>query len=155
MADGYFGLYSATVRNNTDPNGIGGLQVSAPQIFDPEETVWARPLLPHGHFFIPDVGDLIWLQFEGGELDNPVWVGIQVLNGGWSVSAPGGDPTVRSIRSPAGHVVIMRDTAGAETMEIFSPTRLTIRAAGAIEINAPTVTVNGRPVAPLPSSFTI
>jgi len=155
MADGYFGLYSGTVQGNTDPNGIGRLQVSAPQIFEPGETVWAKPLLPHGHFFIPEVGDMIWLQFEGGELDNPVWVGTQILTGGWSVSAPGGDPSVRSIRSPTGHVVVMRDTAGAETMEIFSPTRLTIRATGAIVIEAPIVTINGRPVAPMPASFTI
>lgn len=155
MASGYFGLYTAEVADNQDPNGHGRMRIRAPQILDAEESIWAKPLLPFGHFFLPEVGDLAWLLFEGGELDNPVWLGAQITRGHWTDTAPDGDPTVRTLQSRAGHVVTMRDTAGSETLEIFSPTRLVIRSTGAITINAPIVTINDRPVAPLPSSFTL
>lgn len=150
MADGYFGLYSARVADNRDPLGHGRLRLQAPQILATGETVWAKPLLPFGFFFLPEVDDLAWLQFEGGELDNPVWIGAQVVRGGWPSEAPGGDPEVRTIRSCAGHVIVMTDSAGAETLEVRSPTRLVLRSAGSIEIRAPVVTINGRPVAPSP-----
>jgi hypothetical protein len=155
MGDGYFGLYSARVEDNHDPKGHGRLQLAAPQLFEPNETVWAKPLLPYGFFFIPEIGDLAWMQFEGGELDNPVWIGAQIVRGGWPSEAPSGDPDVRILKSASGHVIVMSDGTGAETMEINSPTRLVIRSAGSIEIQAPVVVINGRPIAPLPSSFTI
>ncbi len=155
MASNYFGLYSGCVTDNVDPDDKGQLHVLVPQILEPGETVVAKPLLPWGFFYLPEIDDKVWIQFEGGDLANPVWVGAQYVAGEWAEEAQREAHRRRVIRSAAGHVVIMNDAAGEESIEIFSDSRVVIRSSGSIEIKAPTVVINGRPVAPMPPSFTI
>lgn len=71
----FYGLYSGTVTDVEGPNGVGRISVNVPSVFDedsPYFTVWARPCLPYGHFFIPEVGDQVWIAFEHGDPSSPV-----------------------------------------------------------------------------------
>jgi hypothetical protein len=73
-----YGKYRATVVNNLDPMRQGRIQVRVPGVS--ETSAWAVPCLPAGgppqaEFQSPAVGSGVWVEFEGGDPDYPVWAG--------------------------------------------------------------------------------
>jgi hypothetical protein len=117
MATGYFGKYSAIVNDNVDPDKLGQLKVEVPAVFPEGEIVVARPALPYGVFFLPEVGVNIWVEFEGGDTALPLWTGVQYIAG--SEWAPESDiPEKRVLRTPSGHIVMFDDKGGEEKIEI-------------------------------------
>lgn len=82
----YFGLYRATVVNNIDPLQSGRIQVLVPDAGGITPSTWAMPCVPaagiqSGVFVVPPLGSGVWVQFEAGDPDYPVWIG------GWWGSA--------------------------------------------------------------------
>jgi hypothetical protein len=150
MAAGYFGKYSGIVADNLDPENLGRLQVKVPTIFTPDEVVMARPALPYGVFFVPEPGDKVWIEFEGGDTGLPLWTGVQYVAGEWPDEGKANPPQKRVIKTPSGHVMVFNDKGGEEGIVIFSNTRVIIRSIGTVEIDAPNVIINGRIVTPLP-----
>jgi uncharacterized protein involved in type VI secretion and phage assembly len=76
----YFGKYRATVMNNVDPMQSGRIQVTAPDIYGMAPSTWAMPCVPvaglqTGFFSVPPIGAGVWIEFEQGDLNYPVWVG--------------------------------------------------------------------------------
>jgi uncharacterized protein involved in type VI secretion and phage assembly len=76
----YFGKYRGKVENNIDPLQLGRIQVSAPAVLGPGTLSWAMPCTPYagsgvGFFAIPPVGANVWVEFEGGDPDYPIWAG--------------------------------------------------------------------------------
>lgn len=149
MPDKYFGKYTGIIIDNRDTAQLGELVVSVPSIF-PRDTVTARAALPFGFFFVPEVGAKVWVEFEGGESGLPLWTGVQYVPGEWPVEARATPPQKRTIITPSGHFITFNDKRDEETILISSPTRIRIECAGNVEINGSSVTINGRPVAPLP-----
>lgn len=75
-----FGKYRGVVADVDDPWSHGRLKAKVPQILGEEVTGWALPCAPYagdgvGVHAIPPVGAGVWIEFEGGNLDFPVWVG--------------------------------------------------------------------------------
>lgn len=70
-----FGLYRATVVNNTDLQKRKRLQVQNTQLLG-AILPWAEACLPYRSRAIPPVGTTVWLQFEAGNIDYPVWIGV-------------------------------------------------------------------------------
>jgi len=80
MSDQYFGKYRGMVANNVDPKGQGRLQVSVPAVLGQGRMSWAMPCVPYagkqvGFFALPPVGANVWVEFEAGHLDRPIWSG--------------------------------------------------------------------------------
>ncbi|NEP02770.1 MAG: hypothetical protein F6K58_29795 [Symploca sp. SIO2E9] len=76
----FFGKYRGKVKKNQDPNKLGRLQVIVPEVLDADNENWALPCLPYtgkdiGMFTIPPEGANIWVEFEGGNRDRPIWTG--------------------------------------------------------------------------------
>ncbi len=76
----FFGKYRGTVENVIDPFGIGRIQVSVPDVYGDGTMAWAMPCLPGagpgvGLFSIPPVGAMVWIDFERGDPQFPVWSG--------------------------------------------------------------------------------
>lgn len=76
----YFGKYRGKVENNVDPLQLGRIQVSAPAVLSGGTLSWAMPCVPYagpgvGFFAIPPVGANVWVEFEGGDPDYPIWAG--------------------------------------------------------------------------------
>jgi Type VI secretion system/phage-baseplate injector OB domain len=116
VADQYFGKYSAIVKDNRDADKLGILQVSVPTIFPPDELVPARAALPYGMFFVPENDTQIWVEFEGGDTEFPIWTGVQHTAGTWAPEAAKNPPTVRAFKTPTGHLLIFDDTSGSESI---------------------------------------
>jgi hypothetical protein len=71
MVTGYGDFYAATVVDNYDPFGQNRLNVMVPEIFA-ETPVWAVASITD-ESGLPDVGDAVWVSFEAGNSDRPVW----------------------------------------------------------------------------------
>lgn len=76
----FFGKYRGKVKNNIDPMMLGRVQVSVPAVLGDGSLSWATPSVPYagsgvGFFMIPPVDANIWVEFEGGDIDYPIWSG--------------------------------------------------------------------------------
>ena len=76
----YYGKYRATVLNNVDPLQIGRLMVQVPDIEGLFPSSWAMPCFPvsgkqMGAYMIPQTGAGVWVEFEQGDPDYPIWSG--------------------------------------------------------------------------------
>jgi len=83
----YYGKYRGTVVNNVDPMQIGRIQVMAPDVSNVMLSSWAMPCLPvtginMGMYTVPLIGAGVWVEFEQGDPDYPIWVG-----GFWGMAA--------------------------------------------------------------------
>ena len=77
VAKRLWGKYRGTVVDNQDAPPSGRLLVSVPGIVI---TNWAMPCVPltdiaMGTFMRPRIGANVWVEFERGDPDMPIWVG--------------------------------------------------------------------------------
>ena len=70
----YGGVYQGIVKNNRDPVEQLRLQVEVFEV--PGVADWALPCLPPGVTTLPDIGETVWLLFQGGDAGRPVWIGV-------------------------------------------------------------------------------
>jgi hypothetical protein len=68
-------IYRAVVRDNRDPQKKGRIRVTIPQVMGKKPTDWIWPVVSSGFLVLPKAGDQVWVAFEGGDEDVPVWVG--------------------------------------------------------------------------------
>lgn len=123
----YWGKYRGFVQDNNDPEQLGRLKVTVPSLLADAVSGWAWPAVPYagagiGFFFMPQVGDLVWVEFIEGELDHPLWTGC-------SWGKPGGQselpeealqsyPQQQVIKTPSGNVIIINDSSGSESITV-------------------------------------
>ena len=77
---GFYGKYRGTVVNNIDPLQIGRIQAIVPDVGSLVPSTWAMPCVPvagpnMGFFALPMIGSGVWIEFERGDPDHPIWVG--------------------------------------------------------------------------------
>jgi hypothetical protein len=75
----YYSKYRAWVYDNNDPEGLGRLKLIIPQVSGPQfYNYWAFPSgVPSNENFgmqvIPQKGAMVWVEFEGGSPEIPIW----------------------------------------------------------------------------------
>lgn len=114
----YYGKYSGLVTDAADPLKLGRITVTVPSVFGPEMPVRARPCLPFGHFFVPAVGTNVWVEFEGGDPNYPLWVGTWYPDGAVPAEAQRDPPVNRVMQTPSGHTIELLDEEGEEKIVI-------------------------------------
>lgn len=83
MADNkYFGKYRARVVDINDPERRGRIRVQCPAVLGEYKSAWCEPCIPYatdyaGDYYVPPLNEGIWVEFEGGDANKPIW------NGGW------------------------------------------------------------------------
>ena len=80
QAQRFYGKYRGTVVNNIDPMQMGRIQVIVPDVSNVMLSSWAMPCLPvagiqTGMYTVPIPGSGVWVEFEHGDPDYPIWVG--------------------------------------------------------------------------------
>jgi hypothetical protein len=75
----YYGKFRGIVLDNDDPLRLGRVQVQVPRVLN-DVAVWAMPCAPYspeppGPSEMPQIGSRVWVEFEEGNLDYPVWTG--------------------------------------------------------------------------------
>lgn len=164
MSEGkrYYGIYRGTVVLNIDPMQMGRISVIVPDVGSVTPSTWAMPSVPiagkqSGVFVMPQIGSGVWVQFEGGDPDYPVWTG------GWwgdaaevpalALAGPPGDPNIvlqtalqnslviSDLPGPTGGIML-KSTTGATI--IVNDTGIYIQngKGASIIMTGPTVTIN-------------
>lgn len=158
----YFGVYRGTVFNNVDPMLLGRIMAIVPDVGGVTPSTWAMPCVPiagkqMGTYMVPQVGAGVWIQFEAGDPDRPVWTG------GWwgnpaevpalALAGPPGDPNIvlqstlqntlviSDLPGPTGGIML-KSTTGATI--IVNDTGIYIQngKGASIVMAGPTVTIN-------------
>jgi uncharacterized protein involved in type VI secretion and phage assembly len=76
----FLGKYRGTVVQNLDPMNLGRIQAMVPDVSNVVPTTWAMPCLPVGGaqmglFTVPPIGAGVFVEFEQGDPDYPIWTG--------------------------------------------------------------------------------
>lgn len=80
MSERYYGKHRGMVLNNIDPMQQGRLQVQVPDVAGLAPASWAMPCVPiaglqNGMVALPVIGSGVWIEFEQGNPEFPIWVG--------------------------------------------------------------------------------
>jgi uncharacterized protein involved in type VI secretion and phage assembly len=129
----YYGKYRGLVADNADPEGLGRLKVRVPSVLgDAVVSGWALPCVPYGGmanqglFALPEVGAGVWVEFEEGDLEFPIWVGtfwskpggvseLPKANGAGGAEQTGAVPVTRTVLKTArGHTIQIEDAQGSD-----------------------------------------
>jgi phage baseplate assembly protein gpV len=139
----YYGKYRGFVADNKDPEKRGRLKLTIPSVLGASQTGWALPCLPFGGltnqglFMIPEIGAQMWVEFEEGNVDKPIWVGVFWQQASDTPEEAAKDePTTRIIRTPSGHVLQFDDADGEEQFRLAHPanTEMTIDPQGTVKV---------------------
>jgi hypothetical protein len=151
----YLGKFRGTVVQNVDPLRMGRLQVSVPDVSGIAPSSWAMPCVPvagieMGMYLIPAIGSGVWVEFEHGDPDYPIWVGCW-----WGSTAevpktatlttPG--LPVMVIQSPTQNAIVVSDApvppmiAGGILLK-SGASMVTVDPSG-VTITAPKIEING------------
>jgi hypothetical protein len=114
----YFGKYRGSVFENVDPEFRGRILAMVPDVSALLPTSWALPCVPvatiqGGVFVIPEIGDAVWIEFEHGDPDYPIWVG-----GYWSATTA---PMLAKLANPALPPIILSTVAQSAVVVSDSP----------------------------------
>lgn len=156
----FFGKYRGVVTDNADPEMRGRIQARVTDATGDRDGGWALPCAPFGgdqvgFFAVPKVGAGVWIEYEQGDPDRPVWSGC------WWGSAAEMPPSLPApppsrkvmLRTEAGHSIVIDDTPGSGgiTLETASGQKIALTAAGVeiddgmgakISLQGPKVSVN-------------
>lgn len=129
----FFGKYRGFVVDNADPERLGRLKLRVPSVCGPDVvTGWAMPCVPYGgdadqgFLFIPEVAAGVWVEFEEGDLEFPIWVGTFWSKPGGESEAPRpvesdavqDPPTRKILKTKKGHTIELEDKDDEEKITI-------------------------------------
>jgi uncharacterized protein involved in type VI secretion and phage assembly len=158
----FLGKYRGTVVNNVDPMQMGRIQAIVPDVSNVMLSSWAMPCAPvagiqTGTFWIPLPGSGVWVEFEQGDPDYPIWVGgfwgtgaevpamaraVPPAVPGFTVQTPLQNGLVVSdMAGPTGGIVL-RSTTGATLVVNDTGIYIQNGKGASIVMVGPTVTVN-------------
>lgn len=141
--EGYFGKYRAKVADVGDPDKMARIKVIVPALFGSEIILdaWAYPVLPfagksgdskYGAWNPPVVGDWVYVEFEMGDPNYPIYTGYWWGEGEMPDDFKPGN--VYGLITPNGSRILVKESGGNTKIEIES--------AGGVEIEAKASDVN-------------
>jgi uncharacterized protein involved in type VI secretion and phage assembly len=138
----FYGKYRGLVVDNDDREQLGRLRLQVPSVLGPNVvTGWALPCVPYGGaqnqgvLCIPEPGAGVWVEFEEGDLEFPIWVGTFWSKPGGNSELPkpnnanGSEhksvqkpPTRKIIKTQKGHTIQFEDADGQEMLTLIEAT---------------------------------
>jgi hypothetical protein len=159
----FWGKYRGSVANNIDPDQRGRMLLQVPDVFGVALSSWAEPCVPlagptgppMGVYLVPPIGTGVWVEFEHGDPDYPIWVGCR-----WGTSS---DVPLPSTSVPVSPDLVLQSLAqhfisisgmpapNGITLQTVTQAKITIDATGItldnglgakIELKGPMVSIN-------------
>ncbi len=155
----FYGKFRGLVTDNHDPLMTGRIRASVPDVMGDGDSGWALPAAPFGgsaagFFALPSVGSGVWIEFEHGDPDFPIW------SGSWWGAATDVPPDLLVppyqkllIQTAGGHSITIDDTPGVGgiTLKTSTGQKISLSALGieisngmgaSIKLQGPSVSVN-------------
>jgi uncharacterized protein involved in type VI secretion and phage assembly len=159
MSNQFFGKFRGTVSDIQDPLMVGRIRATVPDVLGDLDSGWAMPCAPFGgsgmgFFALPTVGAGVWIEFEHGDPDYPIWTGC------WFGSVADMPPELLAplykkvlIKTEGGNSIVIDDTPGVGgiTLETSGGQKIVLSATGVeitngqgakIKMTGPQVSVN-------------
>lgn len=132
----FYGKYRGMVIDNVDPMRIGRITASVADVYGELVSGWALPALPaasleSGIYALPAIGSSVWIEFEQGNPEYPIWSG-----GFWllPVEVPPetalGPPTQITFRTSLGNLLMLDDELGGISLQTTVGTCIQLNATG-------------------------
>lgn len=158
MSKTFYGKYRGIVTDNQDPLSMGRVRARVPDVLGKEASGWALPCVPFagdgmGFYAIPDTGARVWIEFEQGDPDYPIWTGCW-----WGsqdeLPQEANDIQKLVIKTRNGQIIVLDDSSGEITIHtgglatvqkvVMNSESIKIDngSEATIELNGPTVSVN-------------
>ena len=138
----FYGKYRGIVTDINDPLMTFRVRATVPDVLGDQESGWAMACLPFGSdgmgfFALPKVGSGVWIEFEHGEPDYPIWTGCWIGSTA-EVPPPLLAPPYKKvlIKTEGGNSITLDDTPGVGgiTLETAGGQKITMTPTG-IEID--------------------
>lgn len=84
----YYGKYRGVVKEINDPEKRGRIRVECPTALGKQLSAWALPNFPPNQASLPSKDSLVWIEFEGGRIDSPIWTGVFYTASQWAKAYP-------------------------------------------------------------------
>jgi uncharacterized protein involved in type VI secretion and phage assembly len=159
MNNPFYGKYRGIVTDIQDPLLMGRIKARVPDVMGDQESGWAMPCAPvggsgTGFFALPKVNGGVWIEFEHGDPDYPIWSGC------WWGSMAEMPPVLLTppykkllIKTEGGHSILLDDTPGIGgiTLETSAGQKIAITAieieisngqGASIKLTGPQVSIN-------------
>jgi uncharacterized protein involved in type VI secretion and phage assembly len=127
-----YGKYRGAVTDNQDPMQLGRIRARLLSAgLDSFETGWATPCFAFGgtgmgFFALPKIGAGVWIEFEGGQLDSPIWSGC------W-FSAASEMPSTSAVPGP-GYRKVLFKTEGGQSLTLDDTAGIILETSGGQKI---------------------
>jgi phage baseplate assembly protein gpV len=126
----FFGKYRGTVTAIDD--ATLRIKAKVPSVLGASETGWCVPCVPYagpnvGFAFLPEAGAGVWIEFEGGDVSYPIWVGCYWRDGEVPSDAK---PAVKTIVTAKGAKLLFDDDAQTITLTDGAGNTLTLDSSG-------------------------
>lgn len=126
----FFGKFRGTVTD-VDASTLR-IKANVPAVLADQPTGWCMPCVPYagdsvGMAFLPEVGSGVWIEFEGGDVSYPIWVGCY-----WRAGEQPSDaaPAVKAIVTVSGNKLLLDDNAGTITLSDQNGNQVTLDSNG-------------------------
>ena len=124
MSQPFYGKYRGVVTDTDDKLKLGRLRAIVPDVTGEHESGWALPCVPYagdkfGAFALPKKGSNVWIEFEHGDPDFPIWTGCFWGSTSELPKDVSSDPeNKRVFETPGGHRIVFDDAQnGGITLE--------------------------------------
>lgn len=111
MKSRFYGKYRGTVSKIGEGKNLGLIKAKVPAVLGDVETGWCMPCVPYagkkaGIAFLPEEKAGVWIEFEGGDVSFPIWVGCY-----WHENELPDNvaPEVKVIRTPDQQMLVLDD----------------------------------------------
>jgi len=152
----FYGKFRGVVSDNRDPLMLGRIRARVQDVFGENESGWALPALPYGGdgvglFVIPPTDAWVWIEFEHGDPEYPIWSGCF-----WAQGEPPASPGVADTKvlKTDSATITLNDLPGAGgiTIETSAGMKIVLNSTGieinngmggSIKVEGPKVSING------------
>ncbi|MBD0337519.1 MAG: baseplate assembly protein [Cyanobacteria bacterium Co-bin13] len=142
------------VSDNQDLLFLGRIRAKVPDIYGDQESGWALPALPYagnqvGLFLVPPTGAHVWIEFEGGSPEYPIWTGCFWAQGEVPATPP--QPAVKVLKTDVGTLTLDETPGiGGITLETTAGMKIALTATGieisngqgSLQITGPQISLN-------------
>ena len=155
----FFGKYRGVVTDIQDPLMTMRIKASVPDVYGDGTSGWAMPCAPFGGsqvglFMLPTVGAGVWIEFEHGDPDYPVWTGCW-WGSATEIPTQWLAPPYKKVMlmTPSGHSITVDDTPGVGgiTLQTAEGAKVVLSSTGCqftngqgatVQLTGPQVSVN-------------